>query len=70
MAVLVPAWDESGVIASMLRAALDRFDYPNYSIFVGYYRNDPATAAIPASAIAASKPCRSRPMARPPRPIA
>jgi adsorption protein B len=45
IAVLVPAWDESAVIASMLRAALDRFDYSNYAIFVGYYRNDPATAA-------------------------
>src|SRR5205085_3128356 len=27
IAVLVPAWDESTVIASMLRAALDRLDY-------------------------------------------
>jgi len=49
IAVFVPAWDESAVIAPMLRATLERFDYPNYRIFVGYYRNDPATAAAIAS---------------------
>ena len=50
IAVLVPAWDESAVIASMLKATVDRLDYDNYRIFVGYYRNDPATAAAIASA--------------------
>ena len=45
IAMLVPAWDESVVIASMLRATTGRLDYPNYRIFVGYYRNDPSTAA-------------------------
>ena len=45
IAMLVPAWDESTVIASMLRATIARLDYPDYRIFVGYYRNDPATAA-------------------------
>ncbi len=45
IALLIPAWDEAAVIASMLRATLDRLDYDNYRIFVGYYRNDPATAA-------------------------
>jgi adsorption protein B len=49
IAILVPAWDESSVIAPMLRATLKRLDYPNYTIFVGYYRNDPATAAAIAS---------------------
>src|SRR3954451_24598136 len=49
MAILVPAWDESAVIASMLKATLKRIDYDNYRIFVGYYRNDPATAAAIAS---------------------
>jgi adsorption protein B len=49
IAILVPAWDEAAVIASMLRAALKRIDYPNYQIFVGHYRNDPATAAAIAS---------------------
>jgi adsorption protein B len=49
IAVLVPAWDESAVIASMLKATLDRLDYDDFRIFVGHYRNDPATAAAIAS---------------------
>jgi adsorption protein B len=49
IAILVPAWDEAAVIASMLKATLKRIDYDNYRIFVGYYRNDPATAAAVAS---------------------
>jgi adsorption protein B len=48
-AIFVPAWDEATVIASMLRATLKRLDYTNYRIFVGYYGNDPATAAAIAS---------------------
>jgi len=49
IAILIPAWDESAVIASMLKATLDRLDYDHYRIFVGYYRNDPATKAAIAS---------------------
>src|SRR4051794_6171630 len=49
IAILLPAWDESSVIAPMLRATLKRLDYPNYTIFAGCYRNDPATAAAIAS---------------------
>jgi bacteriophage N4 adsorption protein B len=49
IAVFVPAWDESTVIGPMLRATLDRLEYANYRIFVGNYRNDPATAAVLAS---------------------
>lgn len=45
MAVLIPAWDEAAVIAPMLRATLSRFDHADYCLFVGHYRNDPATAA-------------------------
>src|SRR6476619_7806601 len=45
IAILVPAWDEAAVIASMLRATLKRLDYDHYRIFVGHYRNDPATKA-------------------------
>jgi adsorption protein B len=48
-AIFVPAWDESAVIASMLKAMLQRLDYDDYRIFVGHYRNDPATAAAIAS---------------------
>jgi len=49
IAIFVPAWDEAAVIASMLKACLKRLDYDDYRIFVGYYRNDPATAAAIAS---------------------
>jgi adsorption protein B len=45
MAVFVPAWDESAVIAPMLRATLKRLNYDNYRIFVSHYRNDPGTRA-------------------------
>ena len=45
MAVFVPAWDESAVIAAMLKATLKRLNYDNYRIFVGHYRNDPGTSA-------------------------
>ena len=49
IAIFIPAWDESAVIASMLKATLSRLDYDDYRIFVGHYRNDPATAAAIAS---------------------
>ena len=40
---------KSAVIAAMLKATLERLDYDPYRIFVGHYRNDPATAAAIAS---------------------
>nr|WP_314442260.1 glycosyl transferase family protein [uncultured Sphingomonas sp.] len=43
MVVMIPAWDESAVIGAMLRATLKSFDHPDYSLLVGYYRNDLAT---------------------------
>jgi adsorption protein B len=43
LAILLPAWDESGVIRRMLQANLRQLDYQNYKIFVGVYPNDPAT---------------------------
>ena len=46
LAVLIPAWDEAAVIAPMLRATLARFEHDDYRLFVGHYRNDPATAAV------------------------
>ena len=49
LAVFVPAWDESSVIADMLRATLKRWGDEDFRIFVGFYRNDPATAAAVAS---------------------
>jgi bacteriophage N4 adsorption protein B len=49
LAVFIPAWDEAAVIAPMLRATLGRIEYHDYRLFVGHYRNDPATAAALAS---------------------
>ncbi len=45
LVVLIPAWDESTVIGAMLRATLTRFEHDDYRLYVGHYRNDPATAA-------------------------
>ena len=45
LAVFIPAWDESAVIGPMLRTTLARFGEGEYRLFVGHYRNDPATAA-------------------------
>ena len=51
MAIFVPAWDEATVIAPMLRTTLKRLEHDNYRLFVGHYRNDPATAAAIASVV-------------------
>ncbi len=45
IAIFIGAWDESGVIGAMLRAALARLDHDDYRIYVGVYLNDPATIA-------------------------
>ncbi|WP_254606694.1 glycosyl transferase family protein [Sphingomonas bacterium] len=44
-AVFIPAWDESGVIAPMLRLTAARLDHPGCTFFVGCYPNDRATIA-------------------------
>ena len=49
LVMFVPAWDEASVIASMLTMAVKRIEHAHYRIFVGHYRNDPATAAAIAS---------------------
>lgn len=43
LAIMVPAWHETGVIGQMAELAATRFDYENYQIFVGTYPNDPDT---------------------------
>lgn len=45
IAIMVPAWRESEVIASMVANTLSTFDYERFHIFVGVYQNDPATQA-------------------------
>ena len=60
LAVLIPAWDEAAVIGDMLRATLARFDHDDYRLYVGHYRNDPATAAAIAARRRPAHPRRSR----------
>lgn len=55
IAIFVPAWDEAGVIGSMLSTALARFDHDDYRIYVGLYPNDRATIQA-ASAVAVGDP--------------
>ncbi|NEX91273.1 glycosyl transferase family protein [Caulobacter sp. 17J65-9] len=43
IALMVPAWQESDVIANMIANTTNTFDYSNYEIFVGVYANDPDT---------------------------
>ena len=50
-AVLIPAWQEAAVIGPTIRHLLDHWPQPTLRLYVGCYRNDPATlgAAIAAS---------------------
>lgn len=43
LAILVPAWQEQDVIASMLDNLCSVLQYRNYRVFVGTYPNDPRT---------------------------
>lgn len=43
IAVMVPAWNEGEVVASMVDNIIKRVEYENYNIFVGTYPNDAAT---------------------------
>jgi bacteriophage N4 adsorption protein B len=45
IAVMIPAWQEAGVVAPMIRSTLELADYPvaRLEFFVGVYPNDPVT---------------------------
>ncbi len=49
-AILVPAWDEAAVIGAMLRRLLASQNWPDFTVFIGLYPNDPdgqaAVAAV------------------------
>jgi bacteriophage N4 adsorption protein B len=45
IAIMVPAWHEYDVIASMLEDMVRVLDYRNYVVFVGTYQNDAQTIA-------------------------
>jgi adsorption protein B len=44
-AVMVPAWNESPVIAQMIEHTIAALEYRKFVIFVGTYQNDPETTA-------------------------
>jgi bacteriophage N4 adsorption protein B len=45
IAIMIPAWQEAGVVAPMIRSTLELADYPaaRLEFFVGVYPNDPVT---------------------------
>lgn len=43
IAILIPAWQEVGVVGPMAESAAKTLDYENYQIFVGTYPNDQQT---------------------------
>jgi adsorption protein B len=45
IAIMVPAWKESDVIAAMVENLVQVMDYQQYVVFVGTYMNDPETIA-------------------------
>ena len=55
LAIFVPAWDEASVIGDMLRGAVSAWGGGDWRLYVGTYRNDPATTAA-ATAVAALEP--------------
>lgn len=46
IAIFVPCWKESDVIANMVRHNLAAIRYRNYDFFLGAYPNDPATLRV------------------------
>jgi bacteriophage N4 adsorption protein B len=46
IAIFVPCWQESGVIANMVRHNLAAIRYRNYDFFLGVYPNDPDTISV------------------------
>lgn len=45
IAIMLPAWKEFDVIASMVESAVNTLAYRNYTIFIGTYANDSETIA-------------------------
>ena len=46
IAVVVPCWQEHGVIGRMIQQNVEALAYSNYDFFVGVYPNDHATRAV------------------------
>jgi adsorption protein B len=45
IAIMVPAWHEAEVIATMVANTINTYQYQRFHIFVGVYANDPGTRA-------------------------
>lgn len=45
LAIIIPAWQEQDVIASMIETTVAAVSYADYRIYVGVYPNDPGTIA-------------------------
>ncbi len=45
LAIMIPAWQEVGVVGKMAELAASELDYENYQIFAGTYPNDADTQA-------------------------
>jgi len=45
IAIMVPAWREAKVIATMIANTVNTFEYERFHVFVGVYVNDPETRA-------------------------
>lgn len=54
-AIFVPAWHENDVIGAMISHALEVWKQRDFTLFIGCYRNDPATVEA-ALAAAGSDP--------------
>jgi len=45
LAIMIPAWQEAGVIDKMATLLLSTIEYHDYHVFIGTYPNDPETQA-------------------------
>ena len=74
LAIMVPAWHETGVIGQMAELAATTLDYENYHIFVGTYPERFPTRSVTsircARASATSTRWSARARVRPARPTA
>lgn len=57
LAIMVPAWNETGVIGNMAELAAMTLDYENYHIFVGTYLTIPTPSAMSMTSAPASPTC-------------
>lgn len=57
LAIMVPAWKESDVIAHMAENTLRTLEYDKYVVFLGTYRNDAETTGV-ANRVCAENPTR------------